>query len=313
MKTKKKPVHTATKPAGERDVAQAQGNLSRKIQAKLSVGAVNDPLEHEADAVAERVVRMPEIIPQNLNKGDSIQRQCADCSEEEKVQRKEMPSFMQSKATMDGSETLDSGIAEAGSGQPMSDAVRSFMESRFETDFSNVRIHTDPKAAILTKELSAEAFAVGRDVFFNEGRYSPENETGKRLLAHELTHTIQQENVPKSIQKQPAKNDPVSGWESDDESFAKRLTDNYLLTEHNVIDAVKKVERLAPPMATTRECLVTTEGGLKIKVLWSTDTNKAIAKACVGSSCKACAYDYAATAEGNLTLSLIRCWTIAGI
>lgn len=79
-----------------------------------------------------------------------------------------------------------------GGGNPLSGTVRSFMESRFGRDLSVVRIHTDRDAVRMAKALNAEAFASGRDVYFGEGRYSPSTTTGKRLLAHELTHTIQQ-------------------------------------------------------------------------------------------------------------------------
>ncbi|HBB31135.1 MAG TPA: hypothetical protein DDZ80_08865 [Cyanobacteria bacterium UBA8803] len=79
-----------------------------------------------------------------------------------------------------------------GGGNPLSGTVRSFMESRFGRDLSVVRIHTDRYAVRMAKALNAEAFASGRDVYFGEGRYSPSTTTGKRLLAHELTHTIQQ-------------------------------------------------------------------------------------------------------------------------
>ncbi len=66
------------------------------------------------------------------------------------------------------------------------------MEDRFAADFGSVRIHTGSEAASLNRELSARAFTVGNDIYFNEDQYRPNSENGKRLLAHELTHTIQQ-------------------------------------------------------------------------------------------------------------------------
>jgi hypothetical protein len=79
------------------------------------------------------------------------------------------------------------------------------MESRFGTDFSDVKIHTGSEAVQMSKELNAQAFTVGNNIYFNEGKYSPNSHAGKHLLAHELTHTVQQGGVmQKKIQKQDA-------------------------------------------------------------------------------------------------------------
>lgn len=77
-------------------------------------------------------------------------------------------------------------------GQPLPDATRGEMEAAFGEDFSGVRIHTDERAARLSKSLKAEAFTFGQEIFFNDGQFHPETPGGKRLLAHELTHTLQQ-------------------------------------------------------------------------------------------------------------------------
>jgi len=79
-----------------------------------------------------------------------------------------------------------------GSGQALPETDRSFMEKRFGSDFSDVRVHTDSNAIQMSKELNAEAFTYGRDIYFGTGRYSPGTSSGKRLLAHEMTHVIQQ-------------------------------------------------------------------------------------------------------------------------
>jgi hypothetical protein len=77
-------------------------------------------------------------------------------------------------------------------GQPLDRPTRTIMESRFGHDFSGVRIHTDEKAAASARALNASAYAVGREIVFGEGRYAPESSEGRRLLAHELTHVVQQ-------------------------------------------------------------------------------------------------------------------------
>src|SRR5215208_7181257 len=77
-------------------------------------------------------------------------------------------------------------------GQPMSDGTREFMESRFEQDFSGVRVHTGEMAAEAAESVNANAFTVGRDIVFGEGQFAPNTSEGQRLLTHELTHTVQQ-------------------------------------------------------------------------------------------------------------------------
>ncbi len=162
------------------------------IQRKLAIGDADDPLEQEADAVADNIMRMPE---QHF-----IQRKCAHCEEEEQVQRKPLASsitpFIQTKGADGGtaSNSVTNQInTTRGSGSSMDRPTQSFMESRFGTDFSNVKIHTGTDAVQMSRELNAQAFTVGNDIYFNSGKYNPSSDSGKHLLAHELTHTVQQE------------------------------------------------------------------------------------------------------------------------
>ncbi len=167
------------------------------IQFKLSVGAPDDPLESEADAVADKVMRMPEA--------GFIQRKCTHCEEEERAQRKPLASFIQKKG-MEGGSTVSDGLNEQinstrGTGNRMDTNTRSFMENRFGTDFSSVNIHTGNEAVQMSSELNAQAFTVGNDIYFNSGKYDPGTDSGKHLLAHELTHTVQQGNNIQRIQR----------------------------------------------------------------------------------------------------------------
>ena len=84
-------------------------------------------------------------------------------------------------------------------GEPLPLSVRRFMEPRFNADFSRVRIHTDTQAQRLNRQVNAKAFTVGNHIFFGRNQFQPENEDGKELIAHELTHTLQQEG---SVQRQ---------------------------------------------------------------------------------------------------------------
>jgi hypothetical protein len=161
------------------------------IQRKLSIGSADDPLEQEADAMADTVMRMPEQ--------PFVQRTCTHCEEEEKVQMKPLAAtitpFIQTKGGDGGtaSDTVTQQInSTRGSGSNMDRPTQSFMESRFGSDFSGVKIHTGDDAVQMSRELNAQAFTVGSDIYFNSGKYNPSSDSGKHLLAHELTHTVQQ-------------------------------------------------------------------------------------------------------------------------
>lgn len=158
------------------------------IQAKLIVGSVDDPLEKEADFMANQVMRIPE--------SNFIQRKCNHCEEEETLHRKSITPFIQ-KRTEDTQRATSNFVTNEiegskGNGNSLPENTKSFMENRFSVDFSEVNIHTDNTAVQLSRELNAQAFTVGNDIYFNENRFNPNSDSGKHLLAHELTHTIQQ-------------------------------------------------------------------------------------------------------------------------
>jgi hypothetical protein len=180
------------------------------IQKKLSVGSANDSYEVEADRVADKVMKMSEPSPQVTHTGSLVQRKCAACEEEEKLQMKPLAEsispFIQRSSSESGgvaSDYVENQInSSRGGGNSMDHGTQSFMESRFGTDFSSVKIHTGSKAVQMNRELGAQAFAVGNDIYFNEGKYSPNSDSGKHLLAHELTHTVQQNGgIDRKIQK----------------------------------------------------------------------------------------------------------------
>src|SRR5439155_8647179 len=77
-------------------------------------------------------------------------------------------------------------------GHPLDHGTRNFMESRFGTDFSDVRVHTDSRAAESADALAANAYTTGRDIYFAAGKYAPSSDSGRRLLAHEVAHVVQQ-------------------------------------------------------------------------------------------------------------------------
>jgi hypothetical protein len=112
--------------------------------------------------------------------------------EEEELQMKPMMQH-QGKAGMAANPNLETSINQAkGNGQPMADNIREPMEQAFGADFSGVKVHTDSQSDKLNQSIQARAFTTGQDVFFKQGEYNPQSADGQELLAHELTHVLQQ-------------------------------------------------------------------------------------------------------------------------
>jgi len=174
------------------------------LQAKLKIGQPNDMYEQEADRVAEKVMQMPE--PQ-------VQRKCANCDEnEKKLQLKESSG----KVPVNSGQDVPSIVHDVlrSPGRPLDTQTRAFMEPRFGHDFGSVRVHTDLHAEQSADAVSGQAYTVGSHVVFGAGRYCPATPNGRRLLAHELTHVVQQNASPLSsgiVQRVPL----VTGAEGD--------------------------------------------------------------------------------------------------
>ena len=164
----------------------------KPVQAKLSVNRPGDVHEQEADAMSEKVMRM---TPGNFQSSffasstPPVQRKCAECEEEEKkLQRKE-----KNESAVSSSPEVDSYVnGIQAKGDSMSPQLRSFFEPRFGYDFSGVKMHTDTVAAKSAQSINALAYTSGNHIVFNNGQFSPQSEPGKKLLAHELTHVVQQ-------------------------------------------------------------------------------------------------------------------------
>lgn len=123
-----------------------------------------------------------------------LQRQCTtpECEEEEKIQMQPISPLVQRQIDEETTQDIsDQILQDKGSGRLLEKETKEFMESRFGHDFGDVRVHTDSNAENLTKQLSAAAFTIGRDVYFGSGKYNPSVTSGQRLLAHELTHVVQ--------------------------------------------------------------------------------------------------------------------------
>ncbi|MDC8005365.1 DUF4157 domain-containing protein [Aureisphaera galaxeae] len=178
------------------------------VQRKLSIGASNDAYEVEADRVADKVVGVSSgQVNVSSQTGALVQRKCTDCEKEEGIQ---MKATSQTGAGGTASSALTQQIQNnRGGGNAMDASTQNFMESRFGANFSGVKIHTDSQAIQMSRELNAQAFTVGNDIYFNAGKYNPNSISGKHLLAHELTHTIQQGGKAMGIQKAADTGDPI--------------------------------------------------------------------------------------------------------
>jgi hypothetical protein len=153
---------------------------SKAVQAKLRIGQPGDVYEQEADRVADEVMRMPE---------PEMQRQVEEEEEEEEM--------LQAKSREDSTSEVSYGLesqinAIKGGGRPLAESERAYFEPRFGTDFSLVRVHTGAQAAESARSVNAKAYTIGQDVTFGVGQYTPGTSEGRRLIAHELTHVVQQ-------------------------------------------------------------------------------------------------------------------------
>jgi hypothetical protein len=233
---------TCARCAGER------GGLQRK----LSIGAANDPFEHEADRVADQVMAAPS--PGRIATAPvRIQRLASQGAE--------------------ASEAVPASVDQAlgSGGRPLDGATRGDMEQRFGHDFSQVRVHDDGAAQRSARDVNARAYTVGNAIVFGAGEYAPRSAAGRHLLAHELTHTIQQ--GPPVLRAKPvfaetgAPAKSVCGPETKGwfvRQVGAAMADPDVLKVRKLLAAADMVGKLY--YATSAEEL--SEGGAAAKTLW---------------------------------------------
>jgi Domain of unknown function (DUF4157)/Pre-toxin TG len=166
------------------------------VQRKLAVGKVDDAAETEADRIAEHVMSstaLPPVVAAQPTVGQ-ISRKCAECSKEEEDSSEETIRRKPAGAAVAMETVATSGVRAVlrSTGSPLEGPTRRFMEDRFGYDFSRVRIHADQRSTESARNLNAVAYTVGQDIVFQSSHYAPQTPTGRRLLAHELTHVVQQ-------------------------------------------------------------------------------------------------------------------------
>jgi len=196
-------------------------------QTQLRVASAGDSAEIEAQEMGRRIIAMPALAPPQEPGGEAhsnlspVRRVISGA-----VQRRAIQPMMASPGVVRGIESTRSG------GAPLPSPLRNFMEPRFGADFSSVRVHAGPEAATLSSQLNAHAFTIGRDIYFNDGQFRPETDAGRELIAHELTHTIQQGGA---IQRAAAEA-PVS--ERSGESVQRSIWDDIKSGAAGIVNAL---------------------------------------------------------------------------
>jgi hypothetical protein len=292
------------------------------IQPKLTVGAVSDPLEQEADHVAEMVINPPASAPNIAQRAEeeeepvqamSVQRAPEEeepvqamrvqraAEEEEPVQAKPLDSIFRSLVqrapedeeevqtmrvqrapeeedevqtmrvqrapeeedevqtspqgrdalgSFEASDTFESSLGAArGGGQPLADTTRGLMEERIGADFSGVKVHTDAHSDQLNRAIQAKAFTTGQDIFFRQSEFQPGTTDGQSLIAHELTHVVQQsggslQRKPKTSSGKAIRRSAIGGkvqrlWNVDE--FKKRTYEGMTASRESELKEIEKL------------------------------------------------------------------------
>lgn len=187
------------KTAGGSDAVQAMPE-EEQVQQKPLAGSISSvqkkdleggPLQKMDEEEAVQSKGEEEETMQKMDEEEAVQSKGEE--EEESMQAKEAAGANAGGHRAGGLEGKLN--ASKGLGHKMNGKTKQEMESGFGTDFSDVNIHTDQRAQEMTEDVGAQAFTHGNDVYFNAGKYDPESTKGKHLLAHELTHTIQQKGI----------------------------------------------------------------------------------------------------------------------
>jgi hypothetical protein len=170
------------------------------VQTRLAINKPGDRYEQEADNVADQVMSMPEPQLQRVCACDGACPKCRDQQDgQEHIQTKP------AQGTAVGGTTAPPAVAKVLSspGQPLDSATRAFFEPRFGQDFSHVRVHTDTPAAESANAVNAQAYTVGNHIVFGPREDTPTTQARLQLLAHELTHVVQQGAHRRVIQRRP--------------------------------------------------------------------------------------------------------------
>ena len=188
------------KKGEEEEPVQKKGEEEEPVQKK---GEEEEPVQKKGEE-EEPVQKKGEEEEPVQKKGEEEEPVQKKGEEEEPVQKKEEEEKnpVQQKAAA-ATNTLEQRLAASkGKGISLTGELKQEMEKSFGADLSHVRIHFDAEANQMSQEMGAQAFTHGNDIYFNKGKFNPQSKEGKRLLAHELTHTVQQKGMGQKLQKQ---------------------------------------------------------------------------------------------------------------
>ena len=248
----KKPNYETITKVQQQDLAQEQP-LQKKEKEKEEDKKVQKKSDKEEDKKAQKKSDKEEdkkVQKKGEKEEDKKVQKKSDKEEDKKVQTK-----------LSNTEPVNQSVendldSSKGSGTAMDKNTRREMESGFGSDFGKVNIHTDSKAIKMSEELGAQAFTHGNDIYFNNGKYNTDSKAGKHLLAHELTHTIQQtggNQVPNRVQKQQEFQKLSMQWNINKWTTQKRQSNSFNVTAGEEItiksnlawDAAAKFKNLA--------------------------------------------------------------------
>ncbi|HKJ68648.1 MAG TPA: DUF4157 domain-containing protein, partial [bacterium] len=248
--------------------------VNRLVRRQMRIGHPGDVYEREADRVAEQLVCSDCSSPQVREAGDyqkwtdipgnrqTAQRQSIDPSPLQEAADDELRRRAEGEAAIQGKQKAGGGqmagrsferqlTALHSGGEALSDAERNYFEPRFNMNFSEVRIHSRPQANAMAKPVHARAFTTGPDIVFGSGEYAPESAGGRKLLAHELAHVVQQQQMTHSVQRQESTASATqtpeelissyTSWGNLDESGLGEYLLNLVLKSPASADFVKQV------------------------------------------------------------------------
>lgn len=211
------------------------GQKGLPLQTKLAISQPGDTYEREADHIADKIIRMPasQVDRKLRDNAGSASKPLLQRHGTSPTSRTDVPPVVQ--------EVLNS------PGQPLDNATRTYMEPCFGHDFSQVRVHTGARAEDATRSVQARAFTSGQNLVFAAGEYNPQSERGRNLLAHELTHTLQQTPSDR-LQRKPLtpeekQENLQSDFLKDDQRLQQAFDNSPLLKKNETSDGVKTLQR----------------------------------------------------------------------
>ena len=204
--------------------ASCEADEKLGIQTKLTIGAPGDAFEQEADRVADQIVSGNDLADAPVVTTPVIQR-VEDTPDRDEEEEEETLQMLGAAGPVKARNATIAATAVASGGQPLSRAERSFFEPRFGRDLSQVRLHTDAASGAAATGINARAYTLRNHIAFAEGQHNAATTEGRRLMAHELTHVLQQGAVSGIVQRQEAP--PEEDREEENDAPERAISFNF--------------------------------------------------------------------------------------